>query len=77
MTKDKKLSWQEIKERYPDQWVGLTDVEWRNQSNIAYAVVKYSDLSANELLKRQFGDEPDLVSSYTTPDNVAYVGVIG
>ena len=77
MTKDEKLSWLEIKERYPDQWVGLTDVEWRKPSNIAYANVKYTDLSADELLELQVGDEPNLISCYTTPDNVVQVGIFG
>ena len=30
----KRMSWDEIKKAYPNQWVGLTDVEWKDTSNI-------------------------------------------
>lgn len=23
-----RMTWEEIQEKYPDQWVGLVDVEW-------------------------------------------------
>ena len=25
---DERLTWEEIEKRYPNQWVGLTDVDW-------------------------------------------------
>lgn len=29
--KIEKLTWQEIKERYLEQWVGLSEVEWETE----------------------------------------------
>ena len=37
-----RLTWKEIVERYPDQWVGLVDINWKNEANVESAVVKYS-----------------------------------
>ena len=73
---DGRMTWSEIKNKYPDQWVGLTDVEWKNASNVRTAVVKYADMTADELGLIQIED-PDLYSVYTTPDNLAPLGVVG
>ena len=35
-----RLTWEQIQEKYPDQWVGLIDINWRNDANIESAVVK-------------------------------------
>lgn len=53
-----RLTWNEIVSRYPDQWVGLEDLDWKNESNVSSAVVKYTDSRATEdvfdpLLKAQ------------------------
>lgn len=71
-----RLTWDEIVEKYPDRWVGLTDVEWKapNNPNVVSAVVKYTDKDMNELLEMQFDDD-NLYSIYTTPDHVPFVGV--
>jgi len=71
-----RLTWDEIVAKYPDRWVGLTDVEWKapNNPNVKTAVVKYTDKDMNELLRMQFHDR-NLYSIYTTPDNVPFVGV--
>lgn len=51
----KRMTWEEIKEKYPDQWVGLTAVEYEpdNDSTIKSAVVKCADKTANELTLMQ------------------------
>ena len=38
---EKRMTWKEIEETYPDQWVGLTDVEWDKPggANVVSAVV--------------------------------------
>lgn len=71
-----RLSWEEIKSRYPDQWVGLTDVEWKNTSNVKSAIVKYTDKTSSELARMQITDD-NLYGTYTTPDNLAPLGVVG
>lgn len=36
------LTWQEIKAKYPEQWVGLTNVTWEGHPpNVKTATVKY------------------------------------
>ena len=71
-----RLTWDEIEKRYPDQWVGLTDVEWKNEANVKSAVVSYTDKTSSELTCMQI-DDPNLYSTYTTPDNLTALGVIG
>ena len=69
------LTWKEIQEKYPDQWVGLIDIKWKNDSNIESAVVKYSDKTKDELLILQI--ENKIFSCYTTPDYVFQLGIMG
>ena len=71
-----RMTWSEIKQRYPDRWVGLVDVKWKNPANVESAVVKYTDKSASDLLRLQFDGE-DLFSIYTTPDNMGQLGFVG
>ncbi len=71
------LTMDEIIKRYPDQWVGLTDVEWEDESNVRTAVVLYTDKTADELLSIQIKDPKKLYATYTTPDNLAPLGVVG
>lgn len=63
MSKSKRMTWDEIKEKYPDQWVGLTDVEFDSEfgADIKSAVVEYTDKTANELLGIQIGRNDFLV----------------
>ena len=55
--------------------LGLTDVE-RNGADIVTAVLTYTDRSSSELAMMQSTDE-NLVSMYTTPDNLAPLGAVG
>ena len=65
-----RLSWEEIKTRYPDQWVGLTDVLRSDKSaDIVSAILLYTDKSQAELTRMQIRDD-NLVSRYTTPNNL-------
>ena len=72
---EQRLTWKEIQEKYPDQWVGLVEIVWQNDSNIESSVVKYADKSKEELLIMQIRDE--IFSCYTTPDNVFQLGMAG
>lgn len=72
---DYRLTWEEIQKKYPDQWVGLTDIEWIDDSNINSAIVKYADKTKDELLIMQVKEE--IFSCYTTPDNVFQLGMVG
>ena len=77
MENKKRMTWKEIVAAYPDQWVGLTDVDWKNEATVRSAVVKYTDKSSTELLSMQIDDNGhNLYSVYTTPDNVPFIGVL-
>lgn len=67
-----RLTWKEIQSKYPDQWVGLIDVEFEpdNDATIKSAVVKYTDKSKDELTLIQIQTHGELLSVYTTPDNL-------
>ena len=67
-----RMTWKEIVEKYPDQWVGLTDVE-RDGASVRSAVVKYADKTGDELIGMQIADDSNLYSTYTTPDNVPFI----
>ncbi|MBR1628323.1 MAG: hypothetical protein IJ679_03525 [Lachnospiraceae bacterium] len=72
---NERLSWKEIQERFPDQWVGLVDVEW-DGSTVISAVVRYTDRTRGELTRMQLRDD-NLYSCYTHPDHLAPLGVVG
>lgn len=74
---ENRLTWKEIVDRFPDKWVGLVDVEWEDEANVKSAVVKYCDKSRDELLRLQIREEKELYSTYTTPDNVCQIGIVG
>ena len=68
----KRMTWKEIQQTYPDQWVGLTDVEW-DCGGVSSAVVKYTDKTGDELIGMQIKNPDSLYSKYTTPDNVPFI----
>ena len=72
---DNRMTWDEIKDRYPDQWVGLTDVV-RDGADIVSAVVKYTDKTSTELGLMQIEDS-NLISRYTTGNDFLPLGAVG
>ena len=71
------MTWDEIEEKYPEQWLGLSNVDWENGATVRKAVVKYVGQSSDELLKIKLTDEPDLLVRYTSPDMLGQMGMIG
>lgn len=69
--------WIYLPERYPYQWVGLSDVEWDKPGgvNVVSAVVKYADKTEDELLDMQISGQ-DIITEYTTPQNFPYGQVL-
>ena len=66
---NQQMTWEEIKNKYPHQYVGLIDVKYGiNNATIDSAVVKYtsSDLSYNELINLYLQGE--ILLRYTTLD---------
>ncbi|EOS37199.1 MAG: hypothetical protein K1W27_18470 [Lachnospiraceae bacterium] len=74
---ENRMTWEEIQKKYPDQWVGLVDVEWcpDNTATVKSAVIKYTDKSKDELTIMMLRGEID--ARYTTPDNFFQLGMIG
>lgn len=72
-----RMKWEEIQKKYPDQWVGLIDVEYVDDDGISVesAVVKYTDKSKSDLTRLVLKGE--IISRYTTPDNIFQMGMIG
>lgn len=72
-----RMTWEEIQEKYPDNWVGLVDVKYVDDDGISIesAVIKYLDKSKSELTKKALNGE--IVSRYTTPDNIFQLGMLG
>ncbi len=72
-----RMTWEEIKEMYPDQWVGLTDVVYENNDGVSVesAIVKYTDKPKGELTRRMLDGE--IISIYTTPDHLFQLGMVG
>ena len=60
-----RLTWEEIKREYPDQWLGLTDVIWENRSNIESAIVKYAGLTKNEALELALDSKGQIIPRST------------
>jgi hypothetical protein len=73
----KKLSWEEICRLYPNQEVGLTDVEWDNGATVKSAVVSYSerDTPKDQIVSIAIMSNGEVVSENTTPETVAPVGI--
>ena len=71
-----RLTWEQIEKKYPDQWVGLTDIEWEDGANIKSAIVSYIGMSSADLLRKQIKDR-NIHATYTTPDNLAPMGTVG
>ena len=72
----KRMTWEEIQEIYPDQWVGLVDVKYLNDDGISIesAVVKYTDKPKGELTRMMLHGE--IISRYTTPDHKLPFGMV-
>lgn len=52
---NEKLTWDEIKRRYPDEWVALVDYEWPEMRHVTEGVVYAHSPSRDELHKLQRG----------------------
>lgn len=55
-------------EKYPDQWVGLDEIERIEGNPIVSAIVKEVG-DRDDLLHREFVEDAFQMTIYTTPDN--------
>lgn len=57
---EKKLTWKEIKEFYPDQWVELTDCEWNDfEPDPRSGIVRHSAKGRKEIHAKYMNDPVD------------------
>lgn len=72
-----RLTWEQIQKKYPDQWVGLVDVRYRNNDGISVesAVVKYVDKTKSELTRMVLKGE--IISRHTNPEGHLQLGAVG
>ena len=77
LTMAKRMTWDEIARTYPDQGVGLSEVEWDKPggANGVSAVVKYTDKTPDKLYDMQI-DGQDIYTTYTTPETFPYGQVL-
>ena len=64
-TSAESLSWTEIRERHPDEWVCLLDVEYAPDGSIHLARVAGHDRSMRQALAQIGGTEPGTVVAHT------------
>lgn len=74
---EERLTWEQIQKKYPNQWVGLTDVQYRNDDGVSVesAVVKYTDKTKSELTRLVLDGE--VISRHTNPDGCLQLGMVG
>ena len=72
------LTWAQIRERYPHQWIGVMDVETVDETGATceLAEVIYTDRSRSELENIQFDTDGKVRAIYTTPDDSAYISSV-
>lgn len=64
-----RLTWDEIERRFPNQWVGLTQIKYENDDNVNIESAVVAEIGDhNTLLGHQIDGTLEL-SLYTTPDN--------
>ena len=76
---NERMTWYQIQTLYPNQWVGLSDVEHEphNTSTIRSAVVLYTNKSKKELTMEQIKSKGKILARYTNPDKLFQLGALG
>ncbi|MBQ7479379.1 MAG: hypothetical protein IJT01_10900 [Selenomonadaceae bacterium] len=72
---DKRMTWEEIKTAYPNKWVGLSQVEWKDEANVKSAIVSYAGDSSKEPFLKQVAGE-DMYTTYTGTDEMCPLGCL-
>lgn len=74
---EERLTWKQIKEKYPSQWVGMIDCKMKDGINIESAIVKYTekDMSSDQMAYETI--KGNMIARYTTlNDEPSYVGAL-
>ena len=70
-----KMTLEEIQTKYPNRWLGLSNVLEDDEGHIQSAEVVYDDKTASELGLMSLCGE-NIRPYFTTPDNTFYFGMI-
>ncbi len=71
-----RLTWDEIKQKYPHQYVGLTEVEYgKNMASVRSAIVKYTDKNTEYKDMLLMYIRGNILLRYTTLDEDELEGV--
>ena len=72
-----RLTWEQIQEQDPNQWVGLSEVQYMDNDGVSVesAVVKYADKTKSELTRLVLKGE--IISRHTNPDGHLQFGMAG
>ena len=71
-----RMTWNDIKKTYPDQHVGLADVEFGDNDEIKSAIVMYSEnnTSKNHIFEQAICGK--VIQAYTSPDKILNLGAV-
>lgn len=64
-----RLTWDEMAERYPNQWVGLNDIKYENDDGVNIESAIVAEIGDRDVLLEHCIDGKLAFSLYTTPDN--------
>ncbi len=53
-----KMTWNEIKERYPDEWLLIVDYDLDESGRLKSGVVKRHSRNKNEIYRQPLNDKP-------------------
>lgn len=72
------LSREELARKYPNTWLGLTNVKYSNNDGVTLesADIVYTDKSRDELARLQVIEDEDIIDRYTN-DNGLPLGMVG
>ena len=68
-----RLTWQQIREQYPEQYVGLSDVKWKNGTaaiESAVVVLTEKDMSSRDIAGAAVSSHGRIFSEYTGDEPV-------
>lgn len=73
-----RLTREQMAKQYPNQWLGLKNIHYKNNDGITLesAEVVYTDKTRDELLAMQIAGTDEIISWYTTENNLQ-LGLVG
>lgn len=70
-----RMTVQEMAKKYPDRWIGISNVETSDNGSVVSGEVVFTDRTASELAMMSIRNE-GVRPHYTTPNNTFHVGAI-